>query len=673
MATLNTLRTRFGVILSVIIALALLAFILSLKTEMGFSDRDPQVGEIAGKKVNYSEYYNQYEQVRARSGMTESSEEEAAALADATWQTLFTNRVLTPGFEKMGLAVSEPERLAMISGEYPTQAFYSAFADANGNYDMEIVNEFLVQSESNPQARQMWAALNTQARMEREIGKYLGLIKGGVYVNKLEVASGVDAANRKASGRWISKKYTSVPDSLFEITGNEIKAYYNAHKEAFKQTPSISLSYVVFNVDPTDDDMLAIENEARATGADFAATEDVKGFARANRYGSITPNYLSSLQLPSDEVDALMNGQLYGPELKNNLWTMSRVVDAKMVPDSIGVRHIVLPYTAEALADSLLVALRGGADFAAAAAEHSLYAATAQNGGEVGVLPFSAFSEEFVDALATAKAGDIVKIQVGDAIQLMQVYRADKPSKHVQVATIAYPLEASAATRRNVHNEAGSFTVAAKGSVEGFNEAASAMTVLPATITRGDRTLRGLENSRDIVRWAYSAKKGDVSEIFKVGKDYVVAVVTDIDNNEYASVNKVASQIRPRLLRSKRFEYIKNLLSGSTLEEQAASLGSEIGEFEEVGFGSYYVNGLGFEPRVVGAISVAEKGAVSPLIEGLTGAYVFVVDDVTVGIHQKPEAERVRMQANNETMAQQRAIPAVQEMANIKDLRGKYF
>ena len=41
MASLNTLRTKFGVVLSVIIALALLAFILSLRDDMGFSGNDP--------------------------------------------------------------------------------------------------------------------------------------------------------------------------------------------------------------------------------------------------------------------------------------------------------------------------------------------------------------------------------------------------------------------------------------------------------------------------------------------------------------------------------------------------------------------------------------------------------------------------------------------------------
>ena len=56
MASLNTLRTRFGVVLSIIIAFALLAFILSLKTDMGLSGNDPKVGVIDGSKIRYSEY-----------------------------------------------------------------------------------------------------------------------------------------------------------------------------------------------------------------------------------------------------------------------------------------------------------------------------------------------------------------------------------------------------------------------------------------------------------------------------------------------------------------------------------------------------------------------------------------------------------------------------------------
>ncbi|WP_289110512.1 peptidylprolyl isomerase [uncultured Alistipes sp.] len=677
MASLNTLRTKFGIVLSIVIAGALLAFILSLKTEMGFSGNDPRVGVIDGEKINYSEYYNQYEQVKAQSGAQESNEQQSAMLANAAWQALIGKYVLTPGFDKMGLRVTEPERMSMVSGQHPSQAFYNAFADPRtGEYNVAAVHQFLSEAEANAQAQLAWAQLNEQARMEREVAKFLGLIKGGVYVNSLEVANGVNSANNTYAGKWAGKKYSAVPDSLIQLKSSDIKAYYNSHKNMFKQTPSRALSYVVFEVSPTDDDMLALEKSVAEVGAQFAATEELKSFVRANRNGKIADNYVSAKQLSEEEAKALLDGATYGPVLKNNEWTMARALDTKIVPDSMGIRHIVLPYTQEALADSLLTVLKGGADFAQVAAQYSVYDATAANGGEVGVMPFSAFSGEFAAALANAKTGDIVKIASGDAIQLMQVYRADKPSKHVQVASITYPVEASAATRRDIHNQAGTFSVNAKGSVEAFNDAASAAAVTPriALLAQGERTIRGLEDSRDVARWAYGAEVGDVSEIFPVGKDYVIAMLTEIDDNEFAPLEKVSAQIRAQVLRDKKYDYIVKELSGSTLDEQAKSLGTEVADFDNVTFGAFYVNGPGFEPRLIGAISsTTEKGVLSAPVKGLSGVYVFEVDDIQTSDKQTAEGEKVRAQAMAESMAQQFSVQAIQQMAKIQDLRGKYF
>ena len=676
MASLNTLRTKFGVVLSIVIAGALLAFILSLKTGMGFSGNDPKVGVIDGEKINYSEYYEQYEQVKAQSGAQENDEQQSAMLANATWQSLIAKHVLNPGFDRMGIRLTDAERMSILNGEHMSQTLYNAFADPRtGRYDVAALSEFLSQADNNPQARAAWAQLNEQMRLERQMQKYLGLIKGGVFVNSLEVAGGVDAANKTYSGKWIGKKYATVPDSLFQVSNSDLKSFYNSHKNLYKQTPSRSISYVVFEVAPTDDDMLALEKKVQEIGARFAETDALKTFVRADRNGRIADNYVAAAQLTEEEAKALMAGETYGPVLKNNEWTMARALDTKMVADSLGIRHIVLPYTQEKLADSLLTALRGGADFAQAASQYSVYDATAANGGEVGVLPFSAFTGEFAAELATAKQGDIVKIASGDAIQLMQVYRADKPSKHVQVASITYPVEASEATRRNVHNQAGSFSVNAKGSATAFADAAATAAVTPrvATLSQGERTIRGLEDSREVARWAYGAEVGDVSEIFNVGKDYVIATLTEIDNEDYAPLSKVASQVRAQVMRDKKYDYILKSLSGSTLEEQAASLGSEVGDFEGVTAASYYIDGPGFEPRMIGALATAAQGAVSAPVKGLSGLYVFRVDDVQTADKQTAEGEQVRAQAMAEGMAQQFAMQAIQQMAEIQDLRGKYF
>ncbi|MBQ5878686.1 MAG: SurA N-terminal domain-containing protein [Alistipes sp.] len=673
MASLNTLRTKYGVVLSIVIGLALLAFILSLKTEMGFTGNDPKVGEIAGEKILYSEYWNQYEQVKAQSGIQETDEQQSAMLAQATWQTLIAKHLFEPVFEQMGLRFTDAERQAILAGEQYSQSLMNAFADpTTGEYNVAAVSQFLAQAETNPEAAAAWQQLVEQLGLESNMTKFMGLVRGGVYANKLDVEQGVAAQNKSYSGKVVTKRYTEVPDSLFEVSSSEIKAYYKANKEAFKQLPNRSVSYVVFEVTPTEEDMAALEETVKGVGEEFAVAENVRSFVRDNSYGTVGENFVSEDMLLADEAEALMAGKMYGPVLKNNQWTMARGAEPKGAPDSLGIRHIVLPYTENELADSLMTVLKGGADFAEVAAQYSL-AQTAQLGGEVGVMPFAAFTGEFAEALATAKKGDIVKVAVGDMIQLMQVYRADAPSKHVKVASITYPVEASSATRTGIYSQAGTFTVNAK---DGFSEAATTAAITPrvATLMQGDRMIRGLEDSREVARWAYGAKEGDISEIFKVDGNYVIATVTAIDKEEYTPVAKVAAQIRSELMRQKKYDYLMGQINGSTIEEVATSLGVEAADFSEVVYSSYFVAGPGLEPGLVGAITTTnETGKVSAPVKGLNGVYVFQVDAIEDSAVQTAEAEQVRAQATAESNIQQFALQALQEQAGIKDERGRWF
>lgn len=683
------MRTKFGAVLSIIIALALLAFIFSLRTDMGFSGNDPRVGVVNGTKINHSEFYNEYEKLKSQYDTQDGSEQNAAMLTNATWQSLIFQYVMQPGFDKLGIAIPDGERKAMFRGEVPTQTFYGAFGDQRtGTYNVGAIDQLLYFAGLNPDpndqqavaqhqwAKQKWNQLNEQARMEREMTKYSALVGNGVYVNELEVALGVDAANKTYSGKVAGKKYLEVADSLMQVSSGDIKSYYKSHKGAFKQIPSRSISYVVFEVSPTDNDMLEIEKTATEVGAEFAEAADLKTFVRANRNGKIAENYVNAAQLTSDEAEELMAGKTYGPVLKNNQWTMSRVLDSKIVPDSIGLNHIELPFAETALADSLMTVLKKGADFAQLAAQYSSSDATAANGGNIGVVPFSTLNTEFANALSNVKKGDIVQIPMGNTIQLLQVYRADKPSKHIQIASIVYPVEASTATRREIHNQASTFTVKAKGSVEAFNNAAAEAAVTPrvASISQGERVIRGLEDSRDVVRWADGAKKKDMSEIFTVGKDYVVATLTEIDDNKYTPIEKVSSQIRTQVLRDKKYDYIVKELSGTTIDQQAASLGSEVSDFADLSYNAYAVQGAGIEPRLVGAITTTtEESVLSAPVKGFSGVYVYEVNDIKTSDNITSEGEQVRAQATIENFVMQNAMQAIVEMAKIQDLTGKYL
>lgn len=676
MASLNTLRTKYGVILSVVIILALLAFIISLGPEMGFfGSNDPTVGVIDGKKVGYMEYMNEYETIKTYNGGDESTEAGSDALANSAWQSLVAKHLLVPGFNKMGIEVSDAERMSMISGEHPSQVFYSAFANPQtGEYSVESITAFLTQVSSNPEYQGLWSYLNNQASLDRMLSKYMGVVKAGTYANKLEVAQGVTAANESRNGRMVALQYNTVADSLVTVTDAEIQKYYDDHKKLYAKLPHRAITYVVFDVDPTENDMVEIEKKATTMGEEFAAAEDVRAFVRKNM-GNIGVNYQSLAQLSAEEA-VLLDGKQYGPVLKANEWVISRPVDIKMAPDSIGLSHIVLDPTQTALADSLMTALKGGADFAAAAQAHSGYAATAQVGGDLGVLPFSALNPELAEVLATAKKGDIVKANVSGVTQIMKVTRTDAAKKHVLVGTITIPVEPSSATRRDVHNIASVFSVDGKGSLDKFNAAANAAAVTPriARIAQGDRSIAGLENSREVTRWAYGAKVQEISEIFNLGDAYVVAMLTDIDDSEYTPLAEVSQNISLNLLRDKKFELLKEKLAGASIEEVAKNAGVEVSTFEGVQYNDYIVGELSLEPRLVGAIATTtETGKLSAPVKGFTNAVVFVVDNIVKGETQTADAEKVRLQATNENIAAQSAVMALQNMAEMEDLRGQYF
>ena len=94
-------------------------------------------------------------------------------------------------------------------------------------------------------------------------------------------------------------------------------------------------------------------------------------------------------------------------------------------------------------------------------------------------------------------------------------------------------------------------------------------------------------------------------------------------------------------MRDKKYELIAAGIEGATLAEQAASLGGEVAGFDNVTANSFYVDGIGLEPRLIGAIGAAtETGKVSAPVKGFNGLYVFQVDDIRRGDAQTAEASR---------------------------------
>ena len=674
MLSLNTLRTQFGVLLSVIIGGALLAFILSLKTEMGFSGNDPEVGEVNGEEIHYSEFVAAYEDVKTQMGGDNFDYDQSAQAISMAWQSLLADRVFVPGFEKLGLTVAPTERKAMLQGNVASGVYSSVFADPRtGLYDVAAVTEFLAQAEGNVEMQRIWNLIDKQARIERASNKYMDLVRGGAYANALTLNKGVVAENNTYKGHFVACKYSSVADSLVKVSKRDIKKYYKAHKSQYKQTPYRTITYAHFEVEPTDADKKSIEATAKHQAKYFAATKNLKAYVREQAHASLANTFVAAKSLASDETKALRAGKTFGPELQGDEWYASRAFETRNVPDSIELQHIVISYLDTKLADSVYtIARKKGADFTALASKYSV-ADTAADGGVIGKVAYSTLAPELADALVSAKKGAVIKVAFGNAIQIFKVLSTGPVTRHYRLATLTYPVEASQETQRAIHKEASLFAVNAKGSVEKFNEAAASIATSTMNVEQDSRNVPGLTNSLEVVRWAADAKVGEVSDLIKLEDGYVVAVVTAIDNAEYKALDKVSAQIKNTLLRQKKAALLKEKMQGATLEEIAANAEAKVEEFSDAKSSAYYVKGLGVEPRVLGAVVAAETGKLLPLVEGNSGVYAVVVDEVAVEEKQTVEAERVKAQAAAESMASRRAMWAVQDKANIVDGTVKYF
>lgn len=668
--SLNTLRTKFGVVLSIVIGGALLAFIFSLKNDVGFSGNDPEVGEVNGKDVNYFEFSKAYEDVRALYGGNNAEYDQSAQFVAQAWQSILADRVLVPAFEDLGLTVTEAEHADMKAGKVPSGIYASLFTDAQtGAYSIDNVNAFIDQAKANPEMLNVWKLINKQARLERVSEKYMALLRNGVYANALDVQKGLVGANNTYKGRFVVCNYSSVADSLVVVSDSEIKKYYKANLAKYKQTPYRTVSYVQFEVEPTEADKKAAEENAALLTNALSTSPNLTDLARQQVYVSLSTNYVEAASLDEDEARALRQNRTFGPELEADEWYASRQIEVVNAPKSISLQGFAVPMQEVASVENIYAEAKAAAEFLTFAEQH--------NGGDMGEVEFSQLPIEVAKSFVNAKAGDILKVSYGGAIQIFKVVKVAPKSRHYRLATLAYPVEASKSTTEAIYKRGSEFATAAKGSVEKFNAAANEASMLTSqmNVQRGSRNIPGLVNSTEIVRWANEAEVGQVSELFKLDGSYVVATVTAINDEEHKSLESVSAQIKTTLLREKKAAMLREKMQGATLEEVAEAAGAKIESFADAKVSASYVQGLGIEPRVLGSfatVTAENKGQLLPLVDGGRGVYAVVVDEVVVSDEQTAEAERVRLQAEEE-MKSSRAMWAIQEAANIVDNTVKFF
>ncbi len=697
MAVLEKIRVKLGVFITIIIALALLSFIIDPSTLQSVSSSMSSkydVGEINGKSVSYNEFQKDVEYYTSiseiMSGSSVSSEQQQIAIRNEAWQALVSKFLFVKNAKAAGITVSEAEMLALTVGDMvsPMLAQNPAFADESGNFSKERLIQFVQSVNTDPSGnlKSFWDYLQNSIYTQQYYTKYGSLFTNSDFTNPLMMAREIEDNNNTTDVEFVMVPFGFQTDSTIVVSDSEIKSYYNSHKKFYKQQNSRDIEYVVFEVKPSDKDIAAANDQLTAVYDEFASTDNMKNFLMRNSDRPLSNYYYKKGELntiSSDINDFVFNDGKGASKVfsKDNSFFAARVLETRMVPDSVYVRHILLQGEQESLADSLLNVLQKGKDsFANIAA---LYSADqnsyAEERGDIGWMTQTYMIPGF-ESVMTADLDKAFILDTQYGKHIVEVTKKTKAIEKKQVAILEKTALASKETFNEYYAKANTVATKAEGKYESFKKAVEEEGLYAHPMNKmlesSDR-LGAIEDTKEVTRWAFEQKKaGKVSNIITVNNNYFfVVAVKGIHKEGYTPVSEVAPVIKSILyaekLGEKKAAEVSEKIKGlDTMEAIAAALNTTVSTKEGITFASMTSQGL--DPKFIGAVSVAEPNRISKPLAGNIGVYVYKVKAHDTGAFFTEDDAKAR-DSQMSQYSLQSLLPVMMQDADVKDNRARFY
>jgi peptidyl-prolyl cis-trans isomerase D len=699
MGVMTYLRERMGKIVAFGIGFSLLAFVGEEAIRSGnsiFHDDRNLLGEVAGEKIAYDDYSKRIEaseaQFKQQSGQANLNAQFTAYIQENVWNQEVSQAILNKEIEKLGLVVSSDEGSALINGNNPDPQVVQYFGDpATGKVDQGKLNSFkanLNAAKKDDPIRAQWAQFIQQLRENKLGQKYMTLVTNGLYVNALEAKDDYEAKNKLSNFKYATLDYASIPDNKVTLTDDDYKTYYDEHLSEFNNKQETrSFDYVTFNAAPSKEDSTAIKDQVEKLLPAFKSSTNDSLFVQVNAETKTPIAFKRKGQLGDPKLDTVMfgaaKGFVYGPYFSQGSYKLAKLIDSRVSPDSVKARHILIdaskigPKKALAQADSLKKLIEGGKSFEELAKMYSIDKSSGEKGGELGTFGRGAMVPAFEDAVFNGKKGDLKIVASQYGVHLVQIEDQKGSSPVVKVAVVDKPVTASAKTQSVAYSKAQGFL----GDLTKDNFDAEAKKAGVAKKTAPDvnaltSNLPGLENTRELVRWAFKANQGDFGDqVYVIGDQYVIPVLTVIKPKGKLSLDLVKKQIEPAVRNQvKAKQLIEKLSGGSSIDQVAQKAGTKVVPVQNVVFANPVIPGVSLEYKVVGTVFGSQPNKLSKPIEGQHGVYVVVLDNF---INPAPLANAIREREQIGQALMQRSqgqlFEALKDKANVKDYRAKFM
>lgn len=699
MAVIMKIRNRFGAVIIGLIAVAIVSFLLmdalnSNSNLLGGSSSDA-VGEIDGESIGIKDFEKRYqeslENYKTQTQQPTVDEQTSLAIRDQTWNQMLNEKLMAKEYDKLGILVTADELYDMVQGTNPHPQVVQAFSDPNTKqFDANQVIMFLqnMDNDATGETRERWLNFENFLKEDRLRTKYNNLVKKGFYVPEWLAKKDYEVKNTAADFDFVFLPYYEVKDEDVKVSDDDIKTYINNNKGKFKQEESRSIEFVIYDVLPSATDTAKALSWLENQLTNFQNAESDSIFIKLYSDRAFDEKYFAADELQSSVADTFFkieNGTIVGPYFEEGSFVAAKLVDRKKIADSLEARHILLvPTTQEEIeqmrtrADSLKEAIEKGADFVALAAQFSKDQATAMNGGSWGVVkPGEKFTNINNDLFYKHKQGDVFVSTSNEGFHVVQITKATPTKEAVKVAFLAREVNASQETQRNIFSDASKFA-STNNTLEKFRNSELKDKIRNASkLGRNDYMVFGVGISRELVRWAYEAKPGNVSNVFTLDDKYVVAALSNAFEKGVATVENAREEAKIEVLKEKKAavlaERIKNA-NASTLEQLAPKVGREVQTATGINFSNNFLTGAGQEPKVATYALSLPVNKLSEAVKGDNGVYVLNVRNITPAAPTSDyNIYKQQVKAPLEQRVEGQLFEALKKSVDLKDERFKFY
>ncbi len=710
MQIIQSIREKGAAIIIIVIAISLIGFIL-MDSKPGsntslFGGNTTNVGKVNGRAIELNEFNKRVTQEENNQAAQTGQQPTGAAvlrIREQVWNQIVAEEVFYKEAEKLGINLTSKELSAILMSSDQLNPFMKerGMVDpATGKLDETKAREALnnIKKFKGDQRKAIDAQILEPLKLSTAAAKYGGLISAAAYYPTwMQEKDAVDAKTF-ATISYVTVGYNEISDSAVTVKDEDINNYVAKHKDLFKQEAGRTISYLTFSQLPSATDSAKTLQLIRELKTQFAADSNAKAFVARNTSAvDFVDEYLPLSKIKSQAKDTIVKqpvGVVSGPYLDGKNYILAKIIGIKQLPDSVKARHILIgvndPQTgnpirtdsaAKKLADSILAAVKSGADFGALALKYSSDGSSTK-GGDLGTFGYGAMVAEFNDFTFNKSVGEKAVVRTQFGYHVIDILSQTNFKSAYKVAFLAKPILSSDETI-NAASLASSKAAAQKNEKDLAAYAAKnglSLVEFPTTIKENDFTVGNMQDARSLVKWAFGANKGDVSEPIVIGDDFVVATVnkTYSEGTQDAATARVGAEAIVRNM--KKADLITAKLGATpTLETAAAAYNKQVltaGADSTITMTGRIINGIGAEPKIIGAAFNKDNIAkASTPIVGASGVYIIKVQ----GVSQKAEATAEEKTA--QTIARFAAIrqqtnnwfEALRKQADIKDTRAKFF